>query len=65
MVYIGRQLPGRLAIQKTRRYLRFTIAKKSVFHLFFLFKSYNDMDRFFQLFVVGKFPFITKIESGE
>lgn len=65
IVCISRQLPGQLAIEQTWRYLRFTVAKRGALRLLFFFKFQEDMDRFFQPFVVSKFSFITRMESDE
>lgn len=65
IVCISRRLPGQLAIEQTWHYLRFTIAKRGALHLLFFFKFQEDMDRFFQPFVIGKFSFITRIKSDE
>lgn len=65
MICLGRRLPGRLAIQGTPRFLRFTAAKRSVLRLLSLFESQDDLNWFLGPFGVGKFPFITNVESGK
>lgn len=64
MICLHYSLPGRLRMQRTRRLLRFRAEKREVVHLLSLFDSQEDLDCYLQPVALGKFPFVTQMESG-
>lgn len=62
MICFGYSLFRQLIIEQTRRFLRFYIKKKEVFHLLSLFNLQEDIKYFFQSIFFDKYFFVTQIE---
>lgn len=64
MIFFSYLLTARLAIQRTWRLLKFRAKKREVLYPLSLFDSQKDLDCFFQPVALGKYLFVTQIESG-
>lgn len=61
----GYKLPGQLKIGQTQYLLRLSADKREVLQLLFHFDSQEDLECHLQLLELEKYPFITRIKTGE
>ncbi len=61
---LGYKLPGQLKIERTQHLLRFSADKREVLKLLSHIHSQEDLECHLRPLVLGKYPFITQMESG-
>ncbi len=62
---LGYKLPGQLSIEQTQRLLWLSADKREVLQLLSHFDSQEDLECHLQPLVLGKYPFITQMKTGE